>query len=289
VLAVVAGGPAAAAKASESLRHDPLPYPCDSSTPILVPLLDAFQTVNETEAKILCLADILYSNRDCRSAFLQIYTIVTGNVRRYIDRPGYFRNATWVAQYLISFGNLYREALLNFEQGNMSAVPDCWQTAHTFSRADQGLLLQHIMLGMNAHIVRDLAYAVTEIGITPNEADKLHDHEAVNAILLQSFSEAINMTARMYSPDLKIVASLIGPKALDAIFQFLMSTVRDVSWYEAVQMSKGGNAQSQMQQLIDSASTTIAALTVAEPPPNSALMFLLRALENDKACVAQPL
>ena len=112
---------------------------------------------------------------------------------------GAFQDPKWVSTYLIEFANWYRKALLDFQQGNIEVVPRPWRLALSTSTSGHTLIIQDLLLGVNAHINYDLAYTLYEIGIDPNRPEKLQDHDHTNRILGSLIDTAQSVIFEMYT------------------------------------------------------------------------------------------
>ena len=134
------------------------------------------------------LEQALRSRRDRRAIFLTAYVVITREIGRRIEQ-GSFQDSRWTSRYLVSFADLYRQALADFESGNLNKVPRAWVTSFNISKSGTGLLMQDLLCGINAHINHDLALALDQVSIDPDREVKYQDHTAVNQVLSAATSE----------------------------------------------------------------------------------------------------
>src|SRR5690606_9984266 len=100
------------------------------------------------------------ADADHRYLFLRCYAIMTRSMLAGIGQ-GRFRNGPWVEGLLARFAEYYFEALTLYD-GQAADTPAIWRLAHDSSRQHKLHVLQHIMLGINAHINYDLVLTLHE-------------------------------------------------------------------------------------------------------------------------------
>jgi hypothetical protein len=61
-----------------------------------------------------------------------------------------FEDPDWVHRYAVAFANFYRQALEDFEAGSLSKLPMSWRISFETARDGRGLVLQDVLLGVNA-------------------------------------------------------------------------------------------------------------------------------------------
>jgi hypothetical protein len=64
---------------------------------------------------------------------------------------GAFADNVWVHRYAVAFANLYRKALDDYDAGRMQQVPKAWRLCFDTARDGSRLVLQDMLLGINAH------------------------------------------------------------------------------------------------------------------------------------------
>lgn len=168
---------ARAVRARPDGRADP------GSNPELLALVETpYTDVEEARDRLRALLSALEARNDRRAVFLTIYARMTAAVADR-GRRGAFADPDWVGDYLVTFANLYREAVRDYGAGAVDALPEPWRLA--FEAADRGdsLVVQNAALGVNAHINYDLAFALAEVGLEPDRARKFEDHSAVTGVI----------------------------------------------------------------------------------------------------------
>ena len=153
----------------------------------VVASLEAFGTVEAVvEGLELILANL--PPHDKRRVFLTAYLIASRNVVR-LKNEGYYEDPEWVSRYSALFGDQYRQVLLSYEREEFDRVPGVWLLAFNEGHNERLLMPQHLALGMNAHMGRDLPYAITEVGLDDNPC-RYRDHNRINDALLPSIAQS---------------------------------------------------------------------------------------------------
>lgn len=98
---------------------------------------------------------------DRRYAFLKCYGMMTANMFSALEK-GQFVDRVWVHVLLEHFADYYFRALDSYQQLE-PASPRVWQVAFRAANQAELQLVQHLLLGVNAHINYDLVYAVVDL------------------------------------------------------------------------------------------------------------------------------
>ena len=117
---------------------------------------------------------------DRRGYFPALYNRVTRRVREDIRR-GVFDDGPRMERFDVIFANRYLDAYDRYAGG---ARPSrVWLRAFEAAASDQLLVLQHLLLGMNAHIVLDLGIAAAEAAPGPAIEGLRADFHRINDVL----------------------------------------------------------------------------------------------------------
>lgn len=153
----------------------------------------------EAERVLEALQAQYLEQHDARAVFTGAYLVITRAMRGALDARRFLDNA-WVERYLVAFADLYLTALRHAgeEAGAASVpIPPAWQVTFETCRRPGVSPLTHLLLGVNAHVNRDLAFALCRVGIMECRHERYEDHTRVNAVLsaavndLQSSVEAL--------------------------------------------------------------------------------------------------
>jgi hypothetical protein len=151
-----------------------------------------FSDVDDVYDRLSAAETHLRNAGDRRAVFLTVYVAMTARVRDGI-RGGAFDDPEWTRRYLVAFAERYRRALVAFERGER--VAPAWRVAFGASLGGETLVIQDALLGINAHIVHDLAFALDDVGIGRGERrERRHaDHLAINEVL-RSLADVMQTT-----------------------------------------------------------------------------------------------
>ena len=137
--------------------------------------------------RMTTLLDELRQEGDGRAAFHATYLRTTRAVADAL-RAGAFLDTDWVERWDVAFAGLYLDALDAARRGD--PVPRPWAVAFAAAAGQRSLpALQHVLLGMNAHINYDLPQALLavisddEFGDPALLARREADHRKIDEVL----------------------------------------------------------------------------------------------------------
>lgn len=189
------------------------------------------QNVDEV---VVILDQIIAAYRERRSTlafFPALYRAVTKRVQEGI-RAGQFADGARFDRLDTTFANRYFAAIDALETGQ--EVPRAWQAAFDAEARPGILILQHLLLGMNAHINFDLPIATEGVARNADLSGLEQDFLAINAILADLLDKVQGVIDR-FSPLLDIL-DRVGGRTDEAIVTFSIDTARDEAWHEATRL-----------------------------------------------------
>jgi hypothetical protein len=141
------------------------------------------------------------------------------------------------------FAQLYFQASDAWAAGRSQDVPESWRIA--FEAADERSVrgIGDLMLGMNAHISRDLPFALLEVGLSrPGHRSEESDFDAVNRILGAVQSDVIEEVAARFDAS---VASTVLPavKLAPETVGKVIGVWRSRAWRDAERLLEASDAQ----------------------------------------------
>jgi hypothetical protein len=227
---------------------------------------------------LACLEEHFLAAGDRRAIFASVYTLTTLRMAESID-AGDYQDTAWMQDYQTEFANHYRQALHDRETGNSSQVPQPWTMAFDAAATGNTLIIQDVLLGMNAHINFDLAFAVENVGISPGTSTKYADHTAVNAVLGEIGDEIIEAMCGVYGSSYAALDAALGP-ADELLLAAGMGAARQNAWNNAVALTNSRFWNRWIVELwIGSAASGSAALILA-PTLTPSLLAILKNLEG---------
>ena len=170
-------------------------------------------------------------NNDPLGYFAALYQNVTIGVKEGIAN-NFFEDGPRMEQLDIVFANRYLNAWYSYK--NNGPVPLSWKRAFELSTSYWPIVLQHILMGINAHINLDLGTAAAEISRGKNLGDLENDFNKINTILSSLVHEVENDLSAVW-PALKYLLKWSG-KVDDYLVDFSMKLAREGAWKYASQL-----------------------------------------------------
>lgn len=244
------------------------------------PLTRAYRTLDDVVEGLAELERGFRQSRDRRSMFLTLYGVVSRAMREKV-RAGAFEDNAWVERYAVAFADLYRVALERYESGRLDDVPTAWRIGFDAARAGNGLLLQDVLLGVNAHVNHDLPLALHSVSIDPDRAARYRDHSAVNQVLASVTEDATERLAALYAPGLRTMDEVAG-QIDELVSGFSLQIGRESAWESAVALANARNdAERALATRLLSARATVMARLLRAPSRDPAFVRACRVLERE--------
>jgi len=159
--------------------------------------------------------------------FAYVYRRTTAEIASELEK-GNFQNNKRMEEFDVAFANLYIDAYYAFKANTETSK--VWE--FSFTNQNESLtILQHILLGMNAHINLDLGIAAAQIMKGKDVKDLQADFNKVNDILFQITNEIQARLSRV-SP-LMFLLDWIGQNTDEKVIDFSMRKARQQSWNSA--------------------------------------------------------
>jgi hypothetical protein len=139
--------------------------------------------------------------------FAALYRRVTIEVK-HRAAAGYFEDNDQMRLLDVIFANRYFEAIELYRRGQRPT--ESWRIAFDSAYRSQLRILQHLLLGINAHIGLDLGVAVVDLVDGSGLTEPLHrDYDRLNGLLAELVDEVQTQIAHV-SPLLGILDRLAG-------------------------------------------------------------------------------
>lgn len=157
---------------------------------------------------------------DAAGYFPAVYVGVTGNIAAGI-RDHRFDDGERMERLVDAFAGYYIRA-----RHARIPVPRCWQATWDVAADPNLVIVQHLLLGINAHVNHDLAQAIVEIAPHYGGLEALRgDFDAINDVLAAACNDVVRQldhVARWASE-----AAMLGGGRL---FNFSMRAARSQAW-----------------------------------------------------------
>lgn len=230
-------------------------------------------TIQNVLEQLDAIIDESIANNSRIGLFAYIYRRTTFEIASEISL-GNFKDNKRLEILDVEFANMYLDAYRDYK--NDQQVSSVW--AYAFDHADESLtILQHILLGMNAHINLDLAVATAKT-MHGQEINNIEaDFNKVNDILKQITNELQERLSRV-SP-LMFVLDLIGKNKDEKLIDFSMRKAREQSWNSANLI--WSLEETQKEEIINKVDNLVLKISKLIKAPNTRIVrFLLRLMQQ---------
>jgi len=193
--------------------------------------------------------------------FAALYRGVTDKVREGIA-SGLFQDGARMERFDVIFANRYLEALRIYRVGNQPTRS--WLFAFESAKGTRPVVLQHLLLGINAHINLDLGVAAAEVCKGSELGALQRDFDSINDILASRVSVVRAQIARV-SP-LTSLLERVDPTADRAVINFSIERAREQAWTVAELLAcLHPSAWPNRIDVLDRTTTSLARL-IRDPP-----------------------
>lgn len=184
-------------------------------------------SMTELEARLANLADGYRRDNDRLGYFAALYQVMTAYVREGIA-GGRFEDGPRMERLACHFAGRYLAALERYHDGE--TAPHSWGVAFSAGKRWRPVILQHLLLGMNAHINYDLGIAAAEIAddIPGGLSALRRDFDEINA-LLGELQREIQVRIGTVSPWMRVL-DFVGGRTEQHVLNFSMQKARDAAW-----------------------------------------------------------
>ena len=194
---------------------------------------------------------------DASGYFPALYARVTERIASSIA-AGKFADGPRMDVFASTFAAYYTRVLV---QGQPR--PRCWQACWDVADDEGLLIVQHLLLGINAHVNHDLALTVVEVvGDGGDLSSARGDFDAVNDVLGETYVDVLRSLDRV-SRWTNRVAALGGGR----LFNFSLRVARDQAWSaaERIHALPPGQARAEYVRELDRLVSVLAYL-ISKPP-----------------------
>lgn len=207
------------------------------------------------------------ANQSAHGFFATLYRQVTADVAQGIKEKRFEDNAR-MEQLDIVFAQRYLDAYNSYQSGG--PCTHSWRVAFDADRSRKSILLQYLMLGMNAHINLDLGIAASEVMKGQAIETLKNDFDRINELLAARVDESQDKIARRSW----LFGRLDGwmNKSDEWLAKFSINAARDGAWAFAVDL----HHQPQKETLIQTRDARIAEIGRMIEVPKGRVRWLLR-------------
>jgi len=209
---------------------------------------------------------------DASGFFAAMYARVTDRVQTAIAE-GRFGDGEKMAHFTRTFADWY----LGPRDGSR-VRPACWEAADDVSGDRKLLIVQHLLLGINAHVNHDLPQVVVDLAGGGTSLYVLRpDFDAMNDILAETQPDVLRDLGRVAG-----WTQLAVSRGGGRVFNFSLNSARDQAWQSAQRIHRLDDAEraSEVAEL-DRLVSVLAHLITQPSGPFPWLLAIPRWLEQD--------
>ena len=247
-----------------------------------VPRVHAPKTIDEVVEQLDAIIAWARGEHSRVGYFAAMYRGVTLRVHEGII-SGRFEDGELMEHLDVAFANRYLEAVAQYRRGDPTT--QAWTVAFEAATSWRPIVLQHLLLGMNAHINLDLGIACAQVAPADTLPGLQRDFDAINAILRTMIDEIQDKLGNVW-PSMRL-CDIVGCRTDEALFNFSIRKARDAAWRVAVRLAPLDAEQAAKEiESVDQATALLSRLIRRPGLVASAGLLLVRIAEkNDIAQV----
>lgn len=172
--------------------------------------------------------------RSCHhdAVFALAYLRTTQTYQWAAAQSGFFAEVGWMNHYDAVFAKYYFRSHDDYIAGRRSIVPEAWLIAFDAAANRRVSGSGSLLLGMNAHVNRDLPFVLAAIGLVrPDGTNRKMDHDKVNQFLNVVMEPLLHEAASRFDPHVINVQTPFGT-GYTALLQLLVAW-RELAWRNA--------------------------------------------------------
>ena len=184
------------------------------------------------------------TGRGCshHAVFALAYTRMTQSYAWSSGLTGSYEDVPFANHQAAVFAKYYTDAWTSWRKGDRAVVPEAWRIAFDAAAAGTMTGTGDLLLGMNAHINRDLPFVLAAVGlVAPDGSSRKKDFDEVEEVLAAATEPLIAEAAQRFDPSMDDTADPV-----DAGYTVVMQVVsawRENAWRNAEALVAAPNAQ----------------------------------------------
>jgi hypothetical protein len=208
---------------------------------------------------------------DASGYFPAMYARVTDRIRTAVA-AGRFGDGERMVRFAATFATWYLAP-----HTGIRPRPGSWQACADVAGDGRLPIVQHLLLGVNAHVNHDLPQVVVQLADAGDDLERLRpDFDAINDVLADTLPDVVHDLGRV-SGWVEAAASRGGGR----MFNFSLDAARAQAWRAAVRLhGLDGDARRREAAELDRLVRVVAYLVTRPRPPVSWIVPLARRLEN---------
>ncbi|HPF51578.1 MAG TPA: DUF5995 family protein [Draconibacterium sp.] len=189
-------------------------------------------TIDDVIEALDSIIDECHATENTLGYFAVLYKKVTVKVKKGIS-SGFFENGPRMEKLDVVFAKRYIDAYFAWKEDE--TVTSSWKKAFSRTKDKKLLVIQHLLLGMNAHINLDLGIAAVEVAGKNRIEELENDFNKINDILALLVDDVQKGLSSIW-PFLRKILKLSG-KVDNYLVDFSMKIARDGAWKFATELA----------------------------------------------------
>lgn len=168
------------------------------------------------------------------AVFALAYLRTTEAYRESALTTGFYGDPAFVNHEDAAFAAMYFKAYDDWAAGRLALVPPAWRIALSAGAQRQVSGTGDLLLGMNAHVNRDLPFVLAKIGlVAPDGSSRKPDHDQVNVMLNHVVQPLLAEESARFDPQIQLPPP--AGVGYTGLMQLLVSW-REAAWRQAEQL-----------------------------------------------------
>lgn len=201
--------------------------------------INAITTVDDIILELTSIVKYAIDNKNKVGYFAILYCYVTKQIKVEINNNTFEDNAR-MEKLDVEFAKRYIRAFYSWLE-NPNEINEnltkSWKVAFDFSSNNSSMMIQHILLGINAHINLDLGLSTSQTTFPGNLTNIWKDYDTINTILGNLTHTVENFLAQN-SLFVKLIKKY-GKNAETLLANFSIDVARAGAWYFSSEFSYG--------------------------------------------------
>ena len=169
------------------------------------------------------------------AVFSLAYLRTTQTYLETAQTPGFYDDPSFVNHEDIAFAELYFAAYDDWAAGRTERVPPAWRVALDAGAARSVNGNGDLLLGINAHVNRDLPFVLAAVGLVgPDGTSRKADHDKINVMLNRVVEPLVAEASARFDPSIERARTPYGV-GYTGLMQVLLAW-RESAWRQAEQL-----------------------------------------------------
>jgi hypothetical protein len=185
----------------------------------------AMTTIDDVLVQLDFIIDTARRRGSADGYFAALYRRVTETVKLRVAQ-GAFADGPRMARFDVAFASRYVGAWRQHERGETPT--SAWAVALSCETSFWPVVMQHLLLGMNAHINLDLGIVAAEISPGASIQDLKSDFDAINQLLADLVGDVQDRMGKIW-PGVRTLVKA-GGTLDEELVNFSLSRAREAAW-----------------------------------------------------------